>query len=294
MAKPSNIQPLRGSAGTEKVPKHIFWGLYGPSSAGKTNFISGLPNTLILRPPIEHTDSVKKPAKGVEEWVVRSHDELGDDVLEYLRHEGHKHAFVWLDSASGWQDTGLDDVWEDLIALRPHRKKTPIDKGEYNANFVRLARFIRACVGCDQFNFGFTAWPEELVDAETGETKLMPWIQGKNMANRFVGYMKFVTYYERKEIGQKENKKMARVLRWKENPDHFTKDQYQLDRLPLDKGYMVNPTMPQMMERIEAARELDRKAARLREGTSVGTRKRTTTGKRRPPVRRTNTRKGSK
>lgn len=275
-----------GSAGTEKQPKHIFMGLHGASSAGKTRFISTLPNTLILRPPIEHTDSVKNPARGVEEWVVRSHEELEGDVLDYLRHEGGKHAFVWLDSISGWQDVGLDDVWADLIAKYPHRKKTPIDRGEYNANMVRLARFVRACVGADSFNFGFTAWPEELTDAETGDVKLMPWVQGKNMANRMVGYMKLVCYYERKETGKGSAKKMVRVLRWAENEDIFTKDQYGLP----EKGLMVNPTMPQLMEAIEAARAKDRAAAKGRASSAP---KRGATTKRRP-VRRTTTRKGSK
>ncbi len=278
MAKPDTIQPLGRT-------KHIFFGLHGPSSAGKTRFIATLPNTLILRPPIEHTESVKDPAPGVEEWVVKDWNEMLDDVLDYLRHEGKNHDFVWLDSISGWQDVGLDDVWEDTVAARPHRKKTPIDKGEYNANFVRLARFVRAAVGCDQFNFGFTAWPEELEDAETGDTKLMPWVQGKNMANRMVGYMKLVCYYERTMTGPKDNRKMVRVLRWSEQPNIYTKDQIGLP----EKGFMVNPTMPKLMEEIKIARARTAAADRARARTSPARRK--TTARR--PIRRT-PKKGSK
>lgn len=241
MADPDAIQPLGHS-------KHIFMGLHGYSSAGKTRLISTLPRTLIIRPPIEHTESVKEPAAGVKEWVVHDWNEMLDDVLDYLRHEGKKWQFVWLDSASGWQDVGLDDVWDDTVAKFPHRKKTPVDRGEYNANMVRLARFCRAAVGCDQFNFGFTAWPEELED-EAGNTRLMPWIQGKNMSNRFVGYMKLVCYLERvpKAKGSDE---FVRVLRWNESTKYFTKDQIGLP----NGGKLVNPTMPKLMELIEEAR----------------------------------------
>lgn len=240
MAKPDTIKPLGHS-------HHVFMGLHGYSSAGKTRLISTLPGSLILRPPIEHTESVKTPAKGVEEWVVRDWNEMLDDVLDYLRHEGHKHSFVWLDSVSGWQDVGLDDVWDDTVAKFPHRKKTPVDRGEYNANMVRLARFCRAAVGCDKFNFGFTAWPEDL-QAEDGSTLLMPWVQGKNMSNRFVGYMKLVCYLERVKVKDKDE--MVRVLRWKENDKYFTKDQIGLP----ESGRLVNPTMPKLMDLIEAAR----------------------------------------
>lgn len=271
MSKPDQIRPLGSS-------KHIFWGIHAASSAGKTTFISTLPNTLIIRPPVEHTESVSNPARGVEEWVVSDWNEmmLNGGVLEYLQHEGHKHAFVWLDSASGWQDVGLDDVWSDTVTRFPHRKKTPIDRGEYNANMVRMAQFVRACVGFDSFNFGFTAWPEPLEDAETGKTMLMPWIQGKNMSNRFVGYMKLVTYMERKETGPKDARKMVRVMRWGENDNYFTKDQIHLPPV----GRMVNPTMPQMMKLIEEARAKRKPSASSRTKKPVR-RKRTSAASRR-------------
>lgn len=243
MTQPDAIQDLART-------KHIFWGLYGPPSAGKTRFISTQPNTLLIRPPIEHTESVRNPASNVKEWVISTWDEMLDDCLFYLRSskEATEWDFVWLDSVSGWQDMGLDDVWEDTVALRPHRKKTPIDRGEYNANMTRLARWARAVIAADRFNFGFTAWPEELEDPETGKVKLMPWVQGKNMSNRFVGYMKLVTYLEKVERKDKPN---VRVMRWAENDTYFIKDQFGLP----DTGKLVNPTMPKMLELIEAARK---------------------------------------
>lgn len=252
MPKPDQIKPLGHS-------KHIYMGLYGHSSAGKTRLISTLPNSLIIRPPIEHTESVKAAAAGVEEWVVKDWNEMTGEVLDYLRHEGHKHDFVWLDSVSGWQDVGLDDVWADTIAARPHRKGGPIDKGEYNQNMVRLAQWVRAVVGCDLFNFGFTAWPEELEDEE-GNTRLMPWIQGKNMSNRWVGYMKLVCFLERKET--KDG--MKRVLRWGESETYFTKDQFGLP----ESGRMIDPTMPKLMEAIAKTRPASKKTTSRKKRTT--------------------------
>lgn len=242
--------------------KHIFACIYGPPSSGKTRLICSLADSLIIRPPVEHTESVKDPALNVRELVVGNWTDM-NDALDYLRHEGHKHSFVWLDSLSGWQDVGLDDVWADTIAARPHRKGTPIDKGEYNQNFVRIAQWIRAAVGVDAFNFGWTAWPEELEDPE-GKTKLMPWVQGRNMANRMTGYMKLVAYLERKPNSKGE---MVRVLRIGEHKDYFTKDQYGLP----DK--ILNPTMPKLMEAIAATQP--KATARTGKTKSTTRRKRT-------------------
>jgi hypothetical protein len=267
VARHPKIQPIGPN---EK--KHIFWGMHGHSSSGKTRFISTLENTLVIRPPIEHTESVKNPAAGVMEWQVEDWNEMSGDVIDYLYHHGKDHAFVWLDSVSGWQDVGLDEIWADTVAKYPHRKGTPIDRGEYNANFVRLAQWCRTVVKMDLFNFGFTSWPEELEDEE-GRTLLMPWVQGKNMANRFVGYMKLVTYLERKETGPKDDKKMVRVMRWGETSSVYTKDQYGLP----EKGFLVNPTMPKMMELIQEARKPARspkRTPRKRTGTKPVRRRR--------------------
>jgi hypothetical protein len=245
----------------------VYWGLFGGSSAGKTTMICTLEDSLIIKPPIEHTNSVKNPAKGVKEWTVSSWSEMNDEVLQYLMEHGKDHAFVWLDSASGWQDVGLDEIWQDTIAAKPERKKTQLDKLEYNKNFVRLSQWVRAVVGMQSFNFGFTAWPETLEDPN-GNTTLMPWIQGKNMANRFVGYMNLVTYLER--VKDKNSGDMKRVLRIAESDKYFTKDQFGLPER------IVSPTVTKVMEAIEASR------------TQSGTR---STPRRR--TRRTTTRKGS-
>ena len=75
--------------------------IYSEPGLGKTrNFVgdSGkLGRTLIIRPPVDHTDSIRDTSN-VDEWVVRTWSDM-DDALIYCRTEGAvKYDWVWLDS----------------------------------------------------------------------------------------------------------------------------------------------------------------------------------------------------
>jgi hypothetical protein len=247
MPKPDAIKPLART-------KHIFLCVYGDSGVGKTRLIGTAENpTLILRPPTEHTDSIKTP-ENCEEWIVHDWDEMSE-VEEFLRLEGGKHyVWVWLDSISAWQDIGLDHIWENLIAAKPHRKGTPIDRGEYNQNFTRLSRWVRSIVGIDEFNFGITAHPMEMEIPTSGEIKLQPFVQGKNMTTKVQGYMNVVAYYEKttrkKPGGKDDEREVVRVLRTEDHENYVAKDQF--DAFP--KGRLINPTLPQIEAAIASAR----------------------------------------
>src|SRR4051812_14235093 len=95
--------------------------LYGIPGAGKTRIIGTGPKTLIVRPPTDHTESIR--GGDAHEKVVRDWDDLYE-VYEYLRHGGHEEwDWVWLDSISLFQDHGLDDIWEKVVDEKPHRAK---------------------------------------------------------------------------------------------------------------------------------------------------------------------------
>lgn len=251
MAKPDAIQPITRT-------KHIFMCLYADSGVGKTRLIGGHEgSTLIVRPPTEHTDSIRTP-EGVDEWIVKGWNDM-NEVEEYARHEGGKdYDWIWLDSISLFQDTGLDEIWADTIAAKPHRAQYGLDKGEYGVNMTRLARWVRSMVGVDQFNFGVTAHPMEMDDPVSGEVKLQPYVQGKNMTTKIQGYMNVVAYMEKKEIGKEGDKKIARVLRTEATETYVAKDQFDA----FDSGRMVNPTMPKIMAAIEAAKPKAKPARR--------------------------------
>lgn len=244
-ADPIEIKPLTRT-------KHIFMGMYGPPDIGKTTLLGNRANTLILRPPTDHTDSIFDPPPGVREWVMSDHADLAN-AIDYLHYSGKKWDWVWFDSATLWQDHGLDDIWQGVVDRRPDRAGGPIDKGEYNLNMVRLARFIRHCVGLDEFNFGFTALTMDGEDPLTGNMFLMPRIQGKGMPEKFTGYMNLVGYYHWATVkGADKQTKRVRMMRFQSAPEYYAKCQFK-DAFP--NGRMQDPTMEKIETAIAAARK---------------------------------------
>jgi AAA domain len=239
MAKPSAIVP-----GQRSKKKTVM--IYGPPGAGKTRLIgTGGKGTLIIRPPVDHTDSIITP--GFEEWEVSDWAEM-NNVGEDLHHDGAKDypdGWVWLDSVSLFQDIGLDDIWEGVIAAKPHRRQYGLDQGEYGVNMWRLQTWIRHVVGIPGFNFGIVAHPAELPNIN-GQVKFQPWIQGRQMSQKVQGYMNMVAYLE---VVQQDGKEPRRVLRTRGTEDYEAKDQY--DAFP--NGRLVDPTMPKIVKAIDDA-----------------------------------------
>lgn len=248
MAKPGAITKL----GAKKKCKIFIFGIAG---AGKTRFIGTNPGrNLIIRPPTDHTTSIEKPGPGFEEWVVSSWSEM-DEVLEYARHDGHKdYDWFWVDSLSNLQDSTLDDVWADTIARKPERAKFGLDKGEYGINMSRLSTWVRDLVGMDTVNFGFTGHPfattvaagEDYGSVEEDDPILMPWVQGKNMSPKICSYMNGVFYLQVVE----RNKKAVRELLVDILPREGKASIYGKNQLFSDRSRLVNPTMPDLLARI--------------------------------------------
>lgn len=229
----------------------ITMGLYGEPGIGKTRLVGScgaLGRTLILRPPIDHTDSIID-TNNVDEWVINDWAEA-DDALMYCRTEGAAiYDWVWLDSLSLWSDQGIDDIWEQLIHDKPHRARWGLDKGEYWLNMQRIQRWIRHMVGCPDWHFGFTAHVERARVSENEEDdteKLMPYIQGKNMASKMCAYTNIVGYMHWEKVGRSGTE--ARVLSLDSTSEFYAKDQFNTT----DNGRMVNPTMTKIAEGIVA------------------------------------------
>lgn len=232
---------------------------FADSGWGKTRLAGTSPGKVgFIRPPVEFTDSVL-PAdrERCVEWIASDYSDL-EDIHEELRMAPPKtYDWVWFDSASGWQDVGLDDLWETIVQENPKRARYGMDKGDYWINMQRMGRWVREMVKLsDQgyFNFGMTAWPKELSpspdDPERIE-KLMPFIQGKNMAQKFCGYMNVVAFGDFTEKG-------TRVLRFMETERYYAKTQFDQVGGPgtfQDKKYvLLNPTIPKLEEMIKKSR----------------------------------------
>lgn len=225
--------------------------VYGASGSGKTVLAGGSPECLILRPPTDHTASL--PAGSAHEWIVRDWSDMMAALDYVLNRDPAPDSWIWLDSVSLWQDHGLDDIWQDVIADKPARSRNALDKGEYGVNMFRLGSWVRAMVAAPGFNFGITAHPAEL-RADDDEPSLMPWLQGRNMATKVCGYMNLVGYLQ---VVARANGQEGRVLytkpfaRGPQSAPVYAKDQY--DCLP--EGRLLNPTMAKLLAAINQKRK---------------------------------------
>lgn len=245
--------------------------LFGMFSVGKTVFLGTTPGrVLIIRPPVDHTQSIPNPRPEMEEWIVHDWDEMRE-AHEYLRMEGYKeYDWVWLDSISLWQDVGLDDIWTATKERNPSRdnKHSGKDKGEYGRNMDRLSEWVRATVGLDAFNFGITAHPTEKLNDPFGQRKMMPWVQGKGMSTGICGMMTLVAYYE--VVFGEEG--AYRLLHTETTSEFYAKNQYAKPGNPWLP--LKNPDMPFLLSKIESSRNAKKPTAvanrrRRRAGSSA-------------------------
>lgn len=269
MSEPSDIQPLAEA-------KHIRLAIYGEPGIQKTrNIVGRCPGrVLILRPPVDHIAAIRPEDKRrIKNWVIRDWDDM-DRAEEYLREEGGKYDWVWLDSLSLTQDVLLSDELDTeihQISNNPKRKLFGPDQGVYGRNMFKLAQWLRHVIGPDLFNFGWTGHPEPLQSPDRDEDgdpieKLMPWVQGKQMSVKCCSYMGLVGYVE--WAGKNRDKI---VLRSKSQDRFYAIDRYHA----IPDGTMWNPTAEKIIAAIDKAR-----------GTRSTTTNKATAGKRRVAVTR--------
>lgn len=223
--------------------------IYGDPGVGKTPFIGTGEDTLILD---ADNGSVSAGILGssAKRMRVRDWDDM-EEAKDYLRHKGSQEfKWAWLDSATLWQDRGLDHIMQVLVAGKEHRKIWAPDKGEYGQNMNRLMIWIREFVDLPM-NVGVTAHvlrtEVEEVD-EDGDinyrTLYMPHIQGKNMPSKVCGEMNVVGYMYAKEV----DGETRRYLRVRGDEYHYCKDRF--GSIGNDKGIMANPSIPKIEAKI--------------------------------------------
>lgn len=250
--------------------------LHGPPGIGKTLLVAQHKPTLIMHPPTDHLDSIKEPGN-VKELILNDHDD-SDQAYEFLQQGGLDKTFpgvdpldiwVWLDSLSLFQNHGLDEIWNNLIAAHPHRKEWGMDKGEYGRNMERISRRVRELVGLSKagaFHLGITCHSELMYDPETDSDKLMPYVQGKNMSTSTMAAMNLVGYYRWARIGKGKQAKRVRVIDFHETDSFKAKDQLNAFG---SKGRIVSPTMPEvhrLIRKSKGAGDKPTKAKRRRKG----------------------------
>lgn len=219
--------------------------IMGNPGSGKTPLISTWPKTLILDGDRGLASAVVQGSLA-EYWTMEDWNDM-IEAYDYLRHEGCKeYDFVWLDSMTLFQERGLDDIMRTLVESKSHRKVFLPDRGEYGENFNRLSLWMRDMLKIPM-HMGYTAHVGGVVDERTGDTVYMPWVQGKNMAQKISSYMNIVALLEREEV----EGELTNVLYLRQDADHMNyllRDRYGL----FEDGYVVEPTMPKIMTAFQA------------------------------------------
>ena len=254
-----NIQPVGASSKISMlIHDDIGWGKTTLIGTGGKDY-----KTLIIRPPIDHTDPII--GSGCEEVVVDNWEEIFE-TLEYVQHEGGKYDWVWIDSISLLQDVGLDDVYGNVLdrkgpvgsLARKDREQFGPDRGEYRVNMWRLGQYIRHTVGAGTVNLGITAHSFWWEPNDNGVTPscLWPWVQGKMMPQKICGMMNIVGYGSIQEREHRGRKRTIRVLHTNSTENYYAKCQIKLPDggSVFGNGDIVNPTLPEMLKAIQAGR----------------------------------------
>lgn len=206
------------------------WLFYSDPGVGKTVLISqGGPDTLIADADLG-TSSAKAAGSTAKRLSIRDWDDM-NALYEHIAYEKHGLRWVWLDGVSLFQERGLGQIMEDLVAEKPHRKLWQADKGEIGQNMSRISTWVRTM--CDlPINFGITAHTFRYED-KYGNLVYMPWVQGKMMPEKVCGWMNMVGHYYKEVKGDD----VKRILLVETDGEHYAKNRYQFP------ARILNPTL---------------------------------------------------
>lgn len=234
---------------------HLFAGIHGDPGVGKSRLIGTTRGrVLIIHARQSHLNSLLPADKArmkrgeIEEARPNDWDDMAE-LQTYLRQDGEVYDFVWIDDIQTLFEVLLDDLWDTVIIEKPARARFGLDKAEYGINMERLSRWIRHTIGPDKFHFGFVAHSEPAPSPDKDRdgdpiVKLMPWIQGKGMPQKFSGYMNVVGYLTTTEV--KGRDEPARVLRTSSSANWYAKDQFDAFN-----GRVLDPDMGKILDLIE-------------------------------------------
>jgi phage nucleotide-binding protein len=240
---PPQIRPLR------REDAFIRMIVYGEPGVGKTPFACSAPNALVLDGD-GGLESALVAGSTAKVWTVNDWNDMLE-AYNWLAGGGHRQ-FDWLilDSITLFQERGLDNVMDDLVAKKSHRSIYLPDQGDYGQNMSRLGRTLRDLKKLPM-NQVWTAhvFKEDYEKADGSIVERhMPLIQGKGMTNKICGYAGIVAHLETTERRDKATKEIKEypVLTTSKKDGWYGKDRYSAI------GRMVNPTVPKVIAAIEA------------------------------------------
>lgn len=231
--------------------------VYAPPGAGKTPFIGTSERALILDADNAETSLALHGSKAkvvtIEDYRKMS------DVLQYLQHEKHGFKWVWLDGITLYQEKGLEEVMEELVARNPRRDVHSPDRGEYKQNYARILTWVRHMAALP-INFGITAHLHFDEDYEMH----VPLIAGRSASSgpmwmKVCGYMGVVAYL-RKTTNEKRGEHW--MLHTNDYKDYYGKSWFKgLNELRAPTVPMIDEIVADQLQR---SKPPQKKSARRR------------------------------
>lgn len=240
--KPTQIREL-----ADGHDHHIKMAVYGEPGTGKTPLIATSPNCLILEADrgLESAIRTKSVAK---KWTISDWKDL-NEAYEYLANGGAKDwEWVWLDSITLFQDRGLDNIMDELVAQKDHRKVYAPDRGEFGQNMNRLLRFMRDFKDLPT-NIGWTAHVMVHAHTQADGTVIernMPFIHGKDMSPKICSHMGVIAHLQLHESKKNPGEDFP-VLSVKSRDGWYGRDRYHA------VGTIPNPTMQKVLDKIQGS-----------------------------------------
>jgi hypothetical protein len=190
------------------------------------------------------------------------------EAYEYLRHEGHKeYDWVWVDSLTGYEKLYMNEELDTAMAKRSAQNKNAdrvADLREYLLVQTEIKRITQHLADLPM-HFGATATvmmlPWRDLDPEGGYERetlmMMPAIQGKDgkVAMDVCGEFNVVGFLDRLEEGEE----MIPAMLVRYDGRHVARDRFVA--IPTtENGWLLNPTLPKIMEAIEKKHRASRVA----------------------------------
>jgi len=231
--------------------------VYGDPGVGKTPLATSAPRTIVLNADGgDALESAREQSKNFKVIDVEGHDDLWEFYrwMKVRLDKGQQPAdWVWLDSITLFQDLGMDELMVEAVKRNQNRDPFIPDKPEYQKNQNRLHSWVRHMTRLD-VGFGMTAHTMRVVETNEDDEEVtiyMPSVQGGQgtLSSKLCARMSIIgrLYIVEKEVNGK--KVARRMMQTRRRGAYYARDRYNALG-----GSVTNPTVPKIVEAIEARR----------------------------------------
>lgn len=249
MTRPESIVTL-GSG--KPLLRTVNFCVFGPPGIGKTVFTGSAGKGTFIMDSDLGSESAEAMGSNADVMPVPDYEEL-HKAYDFLANDKHDYNFVWWDSLTLFQDrTLIDDILVDAHADNPRQSEDVASQREYLVNQNRIGKYVRLFIALP-INFGFTAHVMTGPNPQDPDQLLyMPMLQGGKgeFASKIAGYMNMVGYLGFANVpGPNGNKIKVQRMQFRASDTVYAKD-----RFNALGAYMDRPTLPKVMDLIEAKR----------------------------------------